>query len=121
MLPIHWMVLNLDIPGSEPLFGRAVEFWSSVTGTRPQGTDPVALLPQDGAPYLQVRHREDGAELGQGRDDHDGSCELRLLLAPGSSLDETVAQAESLGAAEIEREDGAVLLNSPGGLSLIHI
>jgi hypothetical protein len=110
--PIRWTTVFLDLPAAH--FEDAVRFWSEVTAStlsaRRGPTGQFAtLVPAVGDPYLRVQRIDRG----------DGGVHLDLHLdVDDESLADVAARAIALGARERFREEGLVVLDSPGGFPL---
>lgn len=101
----RWAHLFIDRPAA--LFGRTVEFWSAVTGTRPselrgERGEFTTLLP-DGA---------DASVKVQGVASGPGGAHLDLCVA---DVEAFTADALRLGAEVVADEGALVVLRSPGG------
>lgn len=106
-MAIRWLTIFLDFPAQD--FATGVAFWREVTGSglssyRGTAGEFATLLPQ-GDPWLRVQRVRDGA----------GGCHLDLHLDGGAgALDDVAADAVRLGARVQHRDDGLVILDSPG-------
>jgi Glyoxalase-like domain len=107
-MAIRWLTIFLDFPAQD--FGTGVAFWREITGSglSPyRGTDGefATLLPSAGDPWLRVQRVRDGT----------GGCHLDLHLDGGdAALTDTAGRAVSLGARVEHRDNGLVILDSPG-------
>ncbi len=105
-MTIRWVTAFLDLPAAS--YDEAVRFWSTATGTsassrRGEHDEFVTLLPQHGDAWLRVQRVDDGP----------GGVHLDLHVEDVTPF---AWRAVSLGATEVMREDGLVVLRSPGGL-----
>lgn len=106
MIDVRWMWLVLDTPAAR--VERAWAFWAAVTRSRlapARGArgQSATLVPVRGAPWVKVKPVDEG-----------GGAHVHLDVAdPDAAAD----VAESLGAAEVSRTDGLVVMASPGGIS----
>jgi hypothetical protein len=106
-MPIRWLTIFLDVPAQD--FARSAAFWCEVTGSglsprRGAGGEFATFLPATGDAYLRIQRVCSGP----------GGCHLDLHVDPGS-LGETAGRAVALGARVRHRDDGLVILASPGG------
>jgi len=106
-MAIRWLTIFLDFLAQD--FGAGVAFWREITGSglSPcRGTDGefATLLPSHGDPWLHVQRVRDGT----------GGCHLDLHLDGGDALTDTAARAASLGARVEHRDEGVIILDSPG-------
>lgn len=106
----RWTTLFLDFPASG--FDPGVAFWRTVTGSglsaaRGATGQFATLLPPDGDAWLRVQRVDAGP----------GGVHLDLHLDPAvdGEPEQAAAGAVALGAVELSREPGLVLLESPGG------
>lgn len=106
---MRWMTIFLDFPALS--FDAGVSFWREVTGyglSAARGADGefATLLPPTGDAYLRVQRIGDGA----------AGCHLDLHVDVGAeSLSDAAGRAVTAGATIGHREDGLVVLASPGG------
>jgi hypothetical protein len=109
-MPIRWTTVFLDLPAES--FDDAVSFWTEVTaGTLSATRGPdgafATLLPAGGDAYLRVQRVLEGT----------GGVHLDLHIGPDESLGDVAVRATALGARERFRQDGLVVLDSPGGFA----
>ncbi|WP_193610039.1 VOC family protein [Nocardioides lijunqiniae] len=103
-----WLTAFLDLPADE--HAEASAFWAAVTGyavsqARGASDEHTTLLPPEGDPYLKLQR------LGE------GGSRLHLdVTVPDPA--QAALRAEGLGASVVSREDGYVVLMSPGGFVL---
>lgn len=114
-----WTTLFLDLPAAD--FEPGVAFWRTVTGSglsasRGPTGQFATLLPPDGDPWLRVQ-RVDAGPGGVHLDLHLdlGPQDPTAAVAADGVLGRAAAEAVALGAAELLREPGLVVLQSPGG------
>lgn len=103
--PIRWTYAFVDRPAEE--FGRACDFWTTVTGTelsepRGEGGEFVTLLPEVGDACVKAQAVRAG-----------GGAHLDLAVEDVPAL---VAAAQRLGADVVAGHPGWAVLRSPGGL-----
>jgi hypothetical protein len=108
---LRWLTIFLDSPAADA--DAAEQFWLQVTGSElsarrgPTGQF-ATLVPTDGDAYLRVQRIDDGAP----------GCHLDLHLDQAEqSLPDAATAAVGLGAREVFREAGLVVLRSPGGFT----
>lgn len=107
MVDVRWMWVLVDT--LESVADRSEAFWSAVTRTQPaarQGArDEFATLrPRHGDAWVALQRVIEGGGA-------------HVDLAVQGSLTEASAEAVSIGATEVSREDGLIVMHSPGGLS----
>ncbi|NUS53132.1 MAG: VOC family protein [Nocardioidaceae bacterium] len=103
---VHWLSIFLDVPA--PDLDREAAFWSTVTGS---GTgqavgdhgEHLPLAPPDGDPCVWLQRTDDDTLAS-----HPDLYVEDVGAAAGHAL--------GLGAEELSRRDGLVVLRSPGGL-----
>ncbi|MER5469726.1 VOC family protein [Streptomyces sp. NPDC002935] len=103
--PVRWTYAFVDRPGRH--FGPALDFWTSVTGTKPSAPrgdqgEFVTLLPDDSDACVKAQGVADGA----------GGAHLDLAVEDVPAL---VASARLLGAELVSGHEGWAVLRSPGG------
>jgi hypothetical protein len=110
-MTIRWLTVFLDFPAGA--FDDGVAFWRQVTQSglspfRGAAGEFATLLPAAGDPYLKVQRVSEGP----------GGHHLDLHIDQESeSLADAAARAEGLGARVRHREEGLVILHSPGGFT----
>src|SRR5689334_5352300 len=103
---VRWLSIFLDVPAAD--LDREAAFWATVTGSgtgRPVGAHEefLPLAPPDGDPCVWLQRTDDDT----------------LASHPDLYVEDVVAaaaRARELGAEELSRQDGLVVLRSPGGL-----
>lgn len=106
-MAIRWTTAFWDIPAKR--FEAGVAFWLKVTDSTlsprrgPEG-EFATLIPGGGDPCLRVQRIREGK----------GGCHLDLHV---EEVEHDAERAIGLGAKEIHREPGLVVLNSPGGFA----
>lgn len=108
---VRWMTAFLDIPASG--HAAAARFWCAVTGSRmsePRGATGqfATFLPADGDAYLRLQRADRGFP----------GIHLDLHV---DDLDGAAARALSLGAELGARDDGVIVMRSPGGLAFCFV
>ncbi|MFC7489927.1 MULTISPECIES: VOC family protein [unclassified Knoellia] len=106
MLEVRWMWMLLDTVEADA--GRSEAFWQRVTRSDlsdREGDDDefVTLRPRRGDAWVALQRVVEGGGV-------------HLDLAVDQPLTQASADAVSLGATEVSRTDGLVVLRSPGGL-----
>lgn len=106
MVDVRWMWMLLDTVEADA--ERAEAFWSAVT--RAEASDRqgdrdefVTLRPRRGDAWVALQEVLEGGGV-------------HIDLAVGAPLPEASAEAVRLGATEVSRVDGLIVLRSPGGL-----
>ena len=106
MIDIRWVWALLDTPTADA--DRSAPFWATVTRSRlspPFGRhgEFATLLPESGDAWLALQRVDDGGGI-------------HLDLDVDVPVAEAAAEATRLGAEELTRRDGVVVLRSPAGL-----
>lgn len=107
MSDVRWMWVLVDTVDADA--DRSEAFWSTVTRTEPaerQGErgEFVTLRPRRGDAWVALQRVIEGGGV-------------HVDLAVDGPLTEASAEAVALGATEVSRDDGLVVLRSPGGLA----